>query len=61
MVFTVLGAFAQLDRSLIVAWVKAGVRNARAKGKRLGRPRKFGDSSRIASLPAQGVGWKRIA
>ena len=38
MVFTVLGAVAELERSLIVERVKAGLRNARAKGKRIGRP-----------------------
>jgi DNA invertase Pin-like site-specific DNA recombinase len=39
MMFTVLGAVAELERSIIVERVKAGLRNARAKGKRLGRPR----------------------
>jgi DNA invertase Pin-like site-specific DNA recombinase len=34
---------------------------ARAKGKRLGRPRKILDTKRIAARRAQGVGWKRIA
>jgi DNA invertase Pin-like site-specific DNA recombinase len=38
LVFTVLGAVAELERSLIVERVKAGMRNARAKGKRIGRP-----------------------
>ena len=38
MVFTVLGAVAELKRSLIVERVRAGMRNARAKGKRIGRP-----------------------
>src|SRR5215831_15243887 len=38
MVFTVLGAVAELERSLIVERVKAGIRNAKAKGKRVGRP-----------------------
>src|SRR3989441_11869275 len=61
MVFTVLAAVAELERSLIVERVKAGLRNARAKGKRLGRPRKILDASRIAALRAQGTGWKRIA
>ena len=61
MVFTVLGAVAELERSLIVERVKAGLRNARAKGKRLGRPRKILDTERIATLRAEGVGWKRIA
>src|SRR5205809_146222 len=44
MVFTVLGAVAELERSLIVERVKAGLRNARAKGKRLGRPKRVVDA-----------------
>ncbi len=36
MVFTVLGAVAELERSLIAERVRAGLRNARAKGKKLG-------------------------
>ena len=61
MVFTVFGAVAELERSLIVERVKAGLRNARAKGKHLGRPKKILDTKRIATLRAKGVGWKRIA
>jgi DNA invertase Pin-like site-specific DNA recombinase len=61
MVFTVLGAVAELERGLIVERVKAGLRNARSKGKQLGRPKKILDTKRIATLRAKGVGWKRIA
>jgi DNA invertase Pin-like site-specific DNA recombinase len=61
MVFTVLGAVAELERSLIVERVRAGLRNACAIGKCLGRPRKILDTKRIAALRAQGVGSKRIA
>jgi DNA invertase Pin-like site-specific DNA recombinase len=61
MVFTVLGAVAELERSLIVERVKAGLRNAKSKGKRLGRPKTILDAARIARLRAQGFGWKRIA
>ena len=61
MVFTVLGAVAELERSLIVERVKAGLRNAKAKGKRLGRPKAVLDIKRITALRAQGLGWKRIA
>jgi DNA invertase Pin-like site-specific DNA recombinase len=61
MVFTVLGAVAELERSLIVERVKAGLRNAKAQGKKLGRPRIVVDARRIATLRAQGLGWKRIA
>jgi DNA invertase Pin-like site-specific DNA recombinase len=61
LVFTALGAVAELERSLIVERVRAGLRNARAKGKVLGRPRRILDTKRIALMRAQGVGWKRIA
>jgi len=61
MVFTVLGAVAELERSLIVERVKAGLRNARAKGKTLGRPKKIVDAARIAALRAQGFGWIKIS
>jgi DNA invertase Pin-like site-specific DNA recombinase len=61
MVFTVLGAVAELERSLIAERVRAGLRNAKAKGKRLGRPRKVVDASKIASLRAQGRSWRMIA
>lgn len=61
MVFTVLGAVAELERSLIVERVKAGLRNARAKGKHLGRPRSIVDPRKVAHLRAQGVSWRKIA
>jgi len=38
MVFTVLNAVADLERSLIAERVRMGLQNARKKGKRLGRP-----------------------
>jgi DNA invertase Pin-like site-specific DNA recombinase len=43
MIFTVLGSVSELERGLISERCKAGMRNARAKGKVIGRPplRKF--------------------
>jgi len=61
MVFTVLGAVAELERSLIVERVRAGLRNARAKGKTLGRPRVAVDAARIGRLRAQGRTVREIA
>jgi DNA invertase Pin-like site-specific DNA recombinase len=61
MVFTVLGAVAELERSLIVERVRAGLRNARAKGKTLGRPRKGVDIARISALRLQGLSLRSIA
>src|SRR5713226_9481976 len=61
MVFTVLGAVAELERSLIAERVRAGLRNARAKGKRLGRPRVIVDRARIGRLRVEGHSIREIA
>ncbi len=61
MVFTVLGAVAELERSLIAERVRAGLRNARAKGKRLGRPKKVVDVAKITALRAQGRSWSEVS
>ena len=61
MVFTVLGAVAELERSLIAERVRAGLRNARAKGKQLGRPRVAVDAAQIARLRTSGQSWRAIA
>jgi DNA invertase Pin-like site-specific DNA recombinase len=61
MIFTVLGAVAELERSLIVERVKAGLRNARAKGKKLGRPRADVRESEVEGLRASGATWRAIA
>ena len=60
MVFTVLGAVAELERSLIGERVKAGLRNARAKGKRIGRPPLLVNSSKLAALREAGASWAMI-
>lgn len=60
LVFTVLGAVAELERSLIVERVRAGLRNARAKGKRLGRPRSGVNPAAVARLRAQGASWRAV-
>jgi DNA invertase Pin-like site-specific DNA recombinase len=61
MMFTVLGAVAELERSLIVERVKAGLRNARAKGRRLGRPRVSVSATKIQELRAEGLTLRDIA
>ena len=55
MIFTVLGAVAELERSLIAERVRAGLRNAKAKGRRLGRPRVELSPAQIAALKAEGL------
>jgi DNA invertase Pin-like site-specific DNA recombinase len=41
LMFQIIGAMAEFERSLIQERVKAGLRNARAKGKRLGADRLY--------------------
>jgi DNA invertase Pin-like site-specific DNA recombinase len=60
MVFTVLGAVAELERSLIAERVRAGLRNARAKGRKLGRPRKSLDGAKLTSMRSQGASWRAV-
>jgi DNA invertase Pin-like site-specific DNA recombinase len=56
-----LGAMAEFERALIQERVKAGLRNAKAKGVRLGRPRVFVSESRVATLRSAGASWRAIA
>jgi len=56
-----LGAMAEFERALIQERVRAGLRNAKAKGKRLGRPRVFVSEHRIQILRGLGVSWRDIA
>src|SRR5271166_2633666 len=59
--FTIVSAVAQLERDLIRERVRAGLRNARAKGKKFGRPSSGVDPSRIVALRASGASWRQIA
>jgi len=49
-IFTIIAAIAQLERSLIVERVKAGLRRARAEGQKLGRPRLGIDVRQLESV-----------
>jgi DNA invertase Pin-like site-specific DNA recombinase len=59
--FTIVLAVAQLERELIRERVSAGIRNARANGKKLGRPKNGVDRERILELKAQGQSLRQIA
>jgi DNA invertase Pin-like site-specific DNA recombinase len=60
LLYQVISAFAEFERDCIREPVTAGLRNARAKGKRLGRPRVVVDAPRIAVLRAQGRSRREI-
>lgn len=61
MVFTVLGAVAELERSLIAKRVRPVCGMRRQRVSVLGRPRTVVDVSRVHALRASGLSWKRIA
>ena len=56
-----LGAFAQFEVSLIKERVRAGIANARARGERIGRPKKDVDLKKLLDLRKQGVSFRGIA
>jgi DNA invertase Pin-like site-specific DNA recombinase len=56
-----LGAMAEFERALIQERVKAGLRNARAKGKRLGRPPAVVDEAEVLTMRNSGASWRTIA
>ena len=60
LMFQIIGAMAEFERSLIQERVKAGLRNARAKGKKFGRPRAQVDADRVAELRREGLSWSQV-
>jgi DNA invertase Pin-like site-specific DNA recombinase len=62
LMFQMIGAFAEFERALTSERVRAGLRNARAKGKQLGRKARTDiDVPEIARLRAEGLDWRQIA
>jgi DNA invertase Pin-like site-specific DNA recombinase len=61
LMFQIIGAMAEFERALIQERVRAGLRNAKAKGKRIGRPRQEVDSSKVLELREQGLSWREVS
>src|SRR5207302_5964800 len=61
LMFQIIAAMAEFERALIQERVRAGLRNARQRGKRLGRPRVVVDVAQIRSLRAVGASWRTIS
>ena len=60
LMFHVVAAMAEFERELIRERVRAGLANARPKGKRLGRRRVSVDSASVARLRAEGHSWAEV-
>jgi len=63
MIFSILGALAEWERGQIRERIMSGIANAKAKGKKLGRPSKMNDGMRnaVKILRDKGMGIKAIA
>ena len=61
MVFTIIGAVAELERALIRERVIMGLDRAKRQGKRLGRPKTIVSEERIQRLSLDGLSLRKIA
>src|SRR5581483_10072216 len=60
LMFQIIGAMAEFERSLIQERVRAGLRNARSRGKRFGRPRVQVDPASVAAMRRDGLSWSQV-
>ena len=63
LIFSMIGAFAEFERSIIREWVISGLENAKAKGKVLGRKTNLNASTerQIVSMRESGATIRKIA
>ena len=59
-VISILATIAKQERIRLSERVQAGLARARSRGKRLGRPKKIVDASKIAHLRSEGHSWREI-
>src|SRR4051812_13820572 len=60
LVFGIFASIAEFEQELIRDRVRSGIAAARARGKRLGRPRRHVDVSQVAALRAEGRSWRDV-
>jgi DNA invertase Pin-like site-specific DNA recombinase len=61
LMFHVISAMAEFERSLIVSRVHAGIEAARSRGVRFGRPKVWVSADKVAALREAGVPWVAVA
>ncbi|MGH9253499.1 MAG: recombinase family protein [Vicinamibacterales bacterium] len=60
LVFGIFASIAEFERELIRDRVRSGIAAARARGQRLGRPRRDVDGAQVAALRAEGRSWRDV-
>jgi DNA invertase Pin-like site-specific DNA recombinase len=61
LIFGIFASIAEFERELIRERVRSGLAAARSRGRRLGRPRREIDPTKISLMRAQGCSWRTIA
>lgn len=61
LMFQLVGAMAEFERSILIERTKAGLAVAKAKGKKLGRPHIFVDRQNIIKMHKEGKSLRAIA
>ena len=61
LLFSIVGAFAEFERSLIQERVKLGLRRAVANGTKLGRPKLEVNKYQVLNMRNQGMSYRQIA
>ena len=61
LMFQIIAAMAEFERELIRERVKSGMKNARAKGKQIGRPSLGINRDQIVALRAAGQSWNQVS
>jgi DNA invertase Pin-like site-specific DNA recombinase len=59
--FHIAGAFAELEREIIRERVKAGLANAKRRGRKVGRPRAIVNVGKVREMAANGLSARAIA
>jgi DNA invertase Pin-like site-specific DNA recombinase len=60
LVFGIFASIAEFERELIRSRIKSGLAAARARGKRIGRPKVIVDRALIARLRESGASWRVV-
>lgn len=61
LLFTIVAAMAEMERSILIERVRAGMVSAKSKGKALGRPKKVFRRDVAAEMRTAGQSWRKIA